>query len=202
MKKIALFLLLLNTAFLFAQKEITGVVKDKSGAPLPGVNILEKGTSNGVSTDFEGGYMIKVKEGATLIFSYVGYGTIERATSSSKIDVALDESGGQVLNDVVVVGSRNAKRTVVNSAVPIDIINVKDVTTQSGKLEINELLQYVNRKVRCEHCEYFDEDDSECLLFRMLNIDPKVNKDGCCNAQTPEDDKKEDKRETLKSFVR
>lgn len=143
MKKIALFLLLLNTAFLFAQKEITGVVKDKSGAPLPGVNILEKGTSNGVSTDFEGGYMIKVKEGATLIFSYVGYGTIERAASSSKIDVALDESGGQVLNDVVVVGSRNAKRTVVNSAVPIDIINVKDVTTQSGKLEINELLQYV-----------------------------------------------------------
>ncbi|TDW52355.1 iron complex outermembrane receptor protein [Flavobacterium sp. 270] len=143
MKKIALFLLLLNTAFLFAQKEITGVVKDKSGAPLPGVNILEKGTSNGVSTDFEGGYMIKVKEGATLIFSYVGYGTIERAASSSKIDVALDESDGQVLNDVVVVGSRNAKRTVVNSAVPIDIINVKDVTTQSGKLEINELLQYV-----------------------------------------------------------
>lgn len=41
------------------------------------------------------------------------------------------------------VGSRNAKRTVVNSAVPIDIINVKDVTTQSGKIEINELLQYV-----------------------------------------------------------
>ncbi|GAA4769508.1 MULTISPECIES: TonB-dependent receptor plug domain-containing protein [Flavobacterium] len=41
------------------------------------------------------------------------------------------------------VGSRNSKRTVVNSAVPIDIINVKDVTTQSGKIEINELLQYV-----------------------------------------------------------
>lgn len=41
------------------------------------------------------------------------------------------------------VGSRNAKRTVVNSAVPIDIISVKDVTTQSGKIEINELLQYV-----------------------------------------------------------
>jgi iron complex outermembrane receptor protein len=47
------------------------------------------------------------------------------------------------LKEVQIVGSRNTKRTVVNSAVPIDVINVKDVTTQSGKLEINELLQYV-----------------------------------------------------------
>ena len=143
MKKIVLLLFLLNTAFLFAQKEVTGIVKDKTGTPLPGVNIVEKGTTNGVSTDYEGGFTIKVKEGATLIFTYVGYSTVEKSTSGGKIEVTLDESGGQVLNDVVVVGSRNAKRTVVNSAVPIDVINVKDVTTQSGKLEINELLQYV-----------------------------------------------------------
>ncbi|MBS7253095.1 TonB-dependent receptor [Flavobacterium branchiicola] len=143
MKKLALFLFLLNSAFLFAQKEVSGVVKDKAGAPLPGVNIVEKGTSNGVSTDFEGSFRIKVKEGATLIFSYVGFSTVEKTTSGNTLDVVLGESDGQVLNDVVVVGSRNAKRTVVNSAVPIDVINVKDVTTQSGKLEINELLQYV-----------------------------------------------------------
>lgn len=143
MKKIALFLFLLNSAFLFAQKEVSGVVKDKSGAPLPGVNIVEKGTSNGVSTDFEGSFKIKVKEGATLIFSYVGFSTVEKTASGDKIEVVLSESDGQILNDVVVVGSRNAKRTVVNSAVPIDVINVKDVTTQSGKIEINQLLQYV-----------------------------------------------------------
>jgi iron complex outermembrane receptor protein len=50
---------------------------------------------------------------------------------------------GEQLREVQIVGSRNTKRTVVNSAVPIDIISVKDVTTQSGKIEINELLQYV-----------------------------------------------------------
>uniref|UniRef100_UPI0025B7DC01 TonB-dependent receptor n=1 Tax=Flavobacterium sp. TaxID=239 RepID=UPI0025B7DC01 len=143
MKKIALLIILLNTAFLFAQKEISGVVRDKSGNPLPGVNILEKGTTNGASTNFEGGYLIKVKEGAVLIFSYVGYTNVEKPSSNSKTDVVLDENGGQVLNDVVIVGSRNTKRTVVNSAVPIDVINVQDVTTQSGKLEINQLLQYV-----------------------------------------------------------
>lgn len=53
------------------------------------------------------------------------------------------EIKGQDLKDVVIVGSRNTKRTIVNSAVPIDIIDVKTVTTQSGKIEINELLQYV-----------------------------------------------------------
>ena len=50
---------------------------------------------------------------------------------------------GEQLKEVQIVGSRNTKRTVVNSAVPIDIISIKDVTTQSGKIEINELLQYV-----------------------------------------------------------
>jgi len=143
MKKIALLFLLLNASFLFAQKEISGVVKDDSGSPLPGVNIVEKGTNNGVSTDMAGAYKIKVQEGATIVFSYIGFTKVEKGTSSSKVDVVLSEEGGQTLQEVQIVGSRNAKRTVVNSAVPIDVINVRDVTTQSGKLEINELLQYV-----------------------------------------------------------
>ncbi|WP_264521355.1 TonB-dependent receptor plug domain-containing protein [Flavobacterium sp. N1994] len=54
-----------------------------------------------------------------------------------------DSTKVQALQEVQIVGSRNSKRTVLNSAVPIDIINVKDVTTQSGKIEINELLQYL-----------------------------------------------------------
>lgn len=143
MKKIALLLFLLNATFLFAQKEISGVVKDKSGAVLPGVNINEKGTSNGVSTDMDGTYKISVKEGATLIFSYVGFNTATRVADATKIDVTLSEEGGQELQEVQIVGSRNTKRTVVNSAVPIDVISMKDVTTQSGKIEINQLLQYI-----------------------------------------------------------
>ena len=143
MKKFILLLFLLNVTLLFAQKEVSGVVQDNTGAGLPGVNIIEKGTNNGVSTDSDGGYKIKVKEGATLVFSYVGFSTIEKLVTGTFIKVVLSEEGGEVLKDIVIVGSRNSKRTVVNSAVPIDIINVRDVTTQSGKLEINELLQYV-----------------------------------------------------------
>ena len=53
------------------------------------------------------------------------------------------EKKAEDLQEVQIVGSRNTKRTVVNSAVPIDIINMKDLTTQSGKIEINQLLQYI-----------------------------------------------------------
>ncbi|WP_395048843.1 TonB-dependent receptor domain-containing protein [Flavobacterium sp.] len=143
MKKIALLMLLFNISFVFAQKEITGVVKDNSGTALPGVNIFEKGTNNGVSTDAEGTYKIKVQEGATLVFSYIGYKSITKEATNTTIDIVLAAEGEQELQEVQIVGSRNSKRTVVNSAVPIDIIDVKTVTTQSGKLEINELLQYV-----------------------------------------------------------
>lgn len=143
MKKITILLLLLNVTILFAQKEISGVVKDKTGAALPGVNIFEKGTKNGVSTDVDGAYTITVEDEATLVFSYVGYKSISKVANNTIINVVLAAEGEQELKEVQIVGSRNVKRTVVNSAVPIDIISVKDVTTQSGKIEINELLQYV-----------------------------------------------------------
>ncbi len=138
-----LLFFLANVTFMFAQKEVSGVVKDKTGNPLPGVNVLEKGTSNGISTSIEGSYKLNVKEGATLIFSYIGYKSVTKPADVAIIDVDLSEDGEQELKEVQIVGSRNTKRTVVNSAVPIDIISVKDVTTQSGKIEINELLQYV-----------------------------------------------------------
>ncbi len=143
MRKITLMLCLLSFSLLFSQKEISGKISDNTGAALPGVNILEKGTSNGTSTDLDGNYKIKVKENATLEYSYLGFATVTKSASEgSTLNVALT-AGDQQLQEVQIVGSRNSKRTLVNSAVPIDVISMKDITTQSGKIEINELLQYV-----------------------------------------------------------
>ena len=136
-------LCLLSFSLLFSQKEISGKISDNTGAALPGVNILEKGTFNGTSTDLDGNYKIKVKENATLEYSYLGFATVTKSASEgSTLNVALT-AGDQQLQEVQIVGSRNSKRTLVNSAVPIDVISMKDITTQSGKIEINELLQYV-----------------------------------------------------------
>jgi iron complex outermembrane receptor protein len=141
MKKIALLFFLLNASFMLAQKEITGVVKDNTGNALPGVNIVEKGTSNGVATDMNGSYKISVKEGASLIFSYVGYNSITRIADASVIDVSLSEEGGQNLDEVVVTGTRTAPRSNTTTALPIDVLSAKDLTS-TGQATFDKALQY------------------------------------------------------------
>ena len=141
MKKIILLLLLLNVSFIFAQKEITGVVNDNTGNALPGVNIVEKGTRNGVSTDINGTYKISVAEGATLVFSYVGYSNVEKPANSSSINVTLSEDGGQNLDEVVVTGTRTAPRSNTTTALPIDVLSSKDLTS-TGQATFDKALQY------------------------------------------------------------
>ncbi|MDI5888064.1 TonB-dependent receptor [Flavobacterium yafengii] len=141
MKKFALLLFLLNVSFLFAQKEVSGVVKDNTGNALPGVNIIEKGTQNGVSTDMDGMYKIKVKEGATLVFSYVGFSKLEKAATDSVINVVLSEEGGQNLDEVVVTGSRTAPRSNTTTPLPIDVISSKDLAS-TGQASFDKALQY------------------------------------------------------------
>jgi iron complex outermembrane receptor protein len=142
MKKITLLLFfLLNVTFMMAQKEISGVVKDKTGTPLPGVNIVEKGTSNGVSTNMEGAYKLTVQEGASIIFSYIGYTTVTKQATSSIINVDLSEEGGQNLDEVIVTGTRTAARTNTASALPIDVLSAKDLTS-TGQASFDKALQY------------------------------------------------------------
>jgi iron complex outermembrane receptor protein len=142
MKKITLLFFLLNATFMLAQKEISGVVKDKSGMPLPGVNVLEKGTSNGISTDMDGTYKLNVKEGASLIFSYIGYTSVTQPATSSVINVDLaEESGGQKLDEVVVTGTRTAPRSNTTSALPIDVLTAKDLAS-TGQATFDKALQY------------------------------------------------------------
>jgi iron complex outermembrane receptor protein len=141
MKKFALLLFLLNVSVLFAQKEVSGTVKDDTGNSLPGVNIIEKGTQNGVSTDMDGAYKIKVKEGATLVFSYVGFAKLEKAVTSAVLNVVLSEEGGQNLDEVVVTGTRTAPRSNTTSALPIDVISAKDLAS-TGQASFDKALQY------------------------------------------------------------
>ncbi|SHI90651.1 TonB-dependent receptor [Pseudozobellia thermophila] len=140
-KFVLTFLLLVSYSFTYSQTTVSGTVRDGSGEPLPGVNILEKGTTNGTVTDFDGNYSIDVAAGAVLVFSYIGFNTQEvNTTGQGTIDVTLSE--GVLLDEVMLVGSRSPKRTSTDTAVPVDVIDIAEVATQSGKLEVNELLQY------------------------------------------------------------
>lgn len=88
--------------FTFAQdKTISGTVSDATG-PLPGVNIIVKGTATGTQTDFDGNYSINASVGSVLVYSFVGYTTTERTVGSANtINVVLEEDVA-VLEEVVV----------------------------------------------------------------------------------------------------
>ncbi|KAB1159913.1 TonB-dependent receptor [Tenacibaculum aiptasiae] len=142
MKKITLLIFtILFTSVTWAQTKITGSIKDTNNNPLPGANILEKGTSNGTSSDLDGNFNLTVKDGAILIISFSGFETKEvPVNGKTSFNITLNE--GLQLDEVIIVGSRNAKRTAVDTPVPVDIIDVQDLATKNGKVEVNDILQF------------------------------------------------------------
>jgi TonB-linked SusC/RagA family outer membrane protein len=120
--RLLMLLMALTVQLSFAQqKTISGTVTDKSGLPLPGATVLVKGTTSGVSTDFDGEFSIQANQGSTLVFSYVGYTTQEIIVgSSSTIDLALEEDT-QALEEVVVVAyGTTTKEAFTGSASVVD----------------------------------------------------------------------------------
>ena len=96
MKKLLLILLLLPLINWAQEKSIRGVVTDGT-EPLPGVNIIEKGTTNGVTTDFNGNYEISVSSDAMLVFSYLGFKTQEVTVGeSAALNIAMEEDAQQI----------------------------------------------------------------------------------------------------------
>jgi len=97
---------------------IEGKITDATGLSLPGVNIQEKGTKNGTSTDFEGSFKINVTSNkAVLIVSYLGFQTQEVSVAGkTKINVSLAEQSNS-LNEVVVVGYGSVKKTDLTGSV-------------------------------------------------------------------------------------
>lgn len=125
-KPMIMFLIVSLNAFqIQAHNEITfpdiavqGTVTSVAGTPMPGVNIILKGTTNGTTTDSNGKYSLNVPEGeATLIFSFIGYATQEVAVNGrSMIDVVLLEDVS-LLADVVVIGYGTQNRKDITSAI-------------------------------------------------------------------------------------
>jgi len=132
---------MLFVSFAFAQTSVSGTVVDEEGTPIPGANVLERGTSNGVISNFNGQFTIDVASNATLLFSYVGYES-QQVDVDGKSTINVTLKAGFALDDVQLVGSRSPKRTATDTPVAIDVIDVSEVANQIGKIEVNELLQY------------------------------------------------------------
>ena len=102
---------------------VAGKVTDENGEAMIGVSILEKGTTNGVVTDMEGNYRLRVRRGATLVFSYVGYITQELQVTGRRLNVTMKEDT-ETLDEVVVIGYGTTKAK--NFTGSVDIVKMTD----------------------------------------------------------------------------
>lgn len=114
---IVLLCLLLGSSAAFAQITVTGVVLDETDMTLIGVNVMEKGTTNGTITDFDGKFTLSVKDTkAVLVFSYVGYTTQEHQAKTSPMRIVMGEDS-KALDEVVVIGYGTMKKSDLTGAV-------------------------------------------------------------------------------------
>jgi TonB-linked SusC/RagA family outer membrane protein len=99
------------------QVKITGSVVDEKDLPLPGVNIYEKASHKGTATDINGKYIIETQEGATLVFSFIGYTTQEVVVGSkTEINVKL-RPATNILNEVVAIGYQTVRKSDFTGAI-------------------------------------------------------------------------------------
>ena len=138
-KLIAALIALSLTWVSWAQTQVTGTVNDESGVPLPGASVLEKGTDNGVQTDFDGNFAISVEDSdATLIVSYLGFETKEIVLDGSgNYTVQLGEASTG-LDEVVVIGYGSVKKSDLTGAVA-SVSN--ETLTEQRKTDLGQALQ-------------------------------------------------------------
>jgi len=145
MKRLSIFLFMLACGIQsWAQdREVSGTITDTgTGAGLPGVNIVVKGTSLGTATDADGKFRLSVPSSATaLVVSIIGYATQEVAIPSSNVVTIGLKTESSQLDEVVVTVGRGAQRTFTDTPMPVDNFTNKDLTT-TGQFTFDKALQY------------------------------------------------------------
>tara|TARA_R110002050_G_scaffold1281_5_gene9347 strand:+ start:8929 stop:11997 length:3069 start_codon:yes stop_codon:yes gene_type:complete len=109
--------MLLSLSLQAQELVVKGTVNDETGMPIPGASILLKGTTTGVASDFDGNFELKSPSDGTLIFSYLGYKTIEESVNGRTTILVSLEPDLQALEEVVIVGYGAQKKSVVTGAI-------------------------------------------------------------------------------------
>ncbi|CAM1340116.1 TonB-dependent receptor [Tenacibaculum amylolyticum] len=126
---------------IFAQS-VKGKVTDVAGEGIPFVNVIEKGTTNGTTTNDLGEFVLTLKKSpSVIVFSSIGFTTIEKNVSAGQtINVTLSDAN-DVLEEIVLTGNRSKPRTILDSAVPIDNIGLAELQA-TGQPSIDQALTY------------------------------------------------------------
>ncbi|WP_461533158.1 SusC/RagA family TonB-linked outer membrane protein [Sinomicrobium sp.] len=118
--KLLLVLLFLPVICAFSQTTVTGTITDDEGAPIPGVNVVVKGTQRGTTTDFDGNYVLeRIEQSDILVFSYIGFVTVEKNVFSQTVINVSMEPDQVRLNEVVVIGYDEVRRKDLTGSVSV-----------------------------------------------------------------------------------
>ncbi|MFG4000750.1 SusC/RagA family TonB-linked outer membrane protein [Flavobacterium aquidurense] len=132
---ILIFSILMHWTGLAQNKMVTGSITDSNGVPIPGANIIIKGSQVSTISDFDGKYSISANTGSILIFSYTGSQTIEKTVAqSSTIDIILADEISE-LKEVVVVGYGTMKKSDLTGSITQIKGDVLNTVTSSNPLE-------------------------------------------------------------------
>lgn len=132
------FFILFSTGALFAQVQIQGIISDINGDPLIGVNVIEKGTTHGTVTDFDGGFTLSVESSnSVLTISYIGFRTQEIAVDNrTQINITMIEDT-QSLEELIVVGyGSQAKKDITGS---VAVVKAEDLLASTGSSAAQQL---------------------------------------------------------------
>ena len=144
------FLKIFTVVFLFlgaitmGAQTIKGKVVDSDGEGLAFINIQEKGTTNGTTTGENGEFSLDVASlPATIVVSSLGFKTVEQEVTNTNLVTIVLEDENVALDEVVLVGSRNKNRTVANTPVPVDIIDITELVSAGPQVTVNDILNFV-----------------------------------------------------------
>jgi iron complex outermembrane receptor protein len=159
---LAAALCIMGTAAFAQGQALTGQVLDSAGKPVIGATVVERGTNNGTATGNDGRFTLRTRTAnPRLQISSIGYASQEVDAAGGTVSVRLSDAATG-LGEVQVVGSRSQNRSVTDSPSPVDIIDLREVTTKTGQLDVNQLLQFVapsfnsNRQTGSDGADHVD----------------------------------------------
>lgn len=145
MRKLFTALLFYSTAFIVnaQNRQVTGTVTSSSdGSPVPGANVVVKGSTSGTVTDVDGKFSLSVSaEATTLVISFIGYITQEVAIPASNTVAVVLVYSSEELQEVVVTVGRGAQRTFTDTPLPVDNFTARDLVS-TGQPSFDKALQY------------------------------------------------------------
>lgn len=174
-KNLLFVVLLLISATVLGQTKITGTIVDEMNQPLPGASVLEKGTTNGISTDFNGKFTLDTKSNSgVLVISYIGYTTKEVKFSSAKTNIgSIQLLGDATLDEIVVTATSFA----IGRKTPVAVSTVKaaDIEAKLGTQEFPEILKSTPGVYATKAGGGYGDGEINLRGFRTQNIAVMIN---------------------------